>query len=566
MVLKWNCRCNRKTKQFNFYLLLLLVPLVQYWVLVGFLSQDVMSEEDAVVVERRILISEVENLKETVQDLTTQLKVSQETMQDLTTQFKDSQETVEGIITMMKEQEHATVNSRQKDNNDTTKDQTESRVFAPVLYNAGLGTSATHLFFDATCESGFISVHFNLACIQPEMQVGDGKNKEIYLPLAHHLSFEIHMEIVGHHNWLQECLKRPKEDGCSNLRSKDISGFLIRMKKLFIKILEQRVIVAFHDTPYTLYPTLFYQAVSHVYGKDKVPVVIMSTRDPKEWAKSRLKNHPDEICRDINMGQSNFDTCINDFLKREKKTTKSSNNGGVREQLFSFNDIFVRIPKLRLKNKDNDTSTIPSHNQQQQHGSIDKMVEGYEKGARRQFIKFHNASIYEFNAFEKRSNTHQEKVLPQTVSQELQLVLPEVLLNQQQRRAPPQQSSKHNLPWGTNDDGIGIRSSSFHSRRPPVKPLNITIHLVEQKNNIVSPEKTHRTCLFEASKQFVTDVKSGKKGQTVVHKKECANFCVSDKAFPFFSPFCQGNQICCEEICNYSQSPLEMCVEMGYAS
>eukprot|EP00592_Proboscia_alata_P014571 CAMPEP_0194396328 /NCGR_PEP_ID=MMETSP0174-20130528/124925_1 /TAXON_ID=216777 /ORGANISM="Proboscia alata, Strain PI-D3" /LENGTH=302 /DNA_ID=CAMNT_0039192377 /DNA_START=532 /DNA_END=1439 /DNA_ORIENTATION=+ len=301
-------------------------------------------------------------------------------MQDLTTQFKDSQETVEGIITMMKEQEHATVNSRQKDNNDTTKDQTESRVFAPVLYNAGLGTSATHLFFDATCESGFISVHFdlaciqpemqvgdgknnfdatcesgfisvhfNLACIQPEMQVGDGKNKEIYLPLAHHLSFEIHMEIVGHHNWLQECLERPKEDGCSNLRSKDIRGFLIRMKKLFIKILEQRVIVAFHDTPYTLYPTLFYQAVSHVYGKDKVPVVIMSTRDPKEWAKSRLKNHPDEICRDINMGQSNFDTCINDFLKREKKTTKSSNNGGVREQLFSFNDIFVKNSKITLE-------------------------------------------------------------------------------------------------------------------------------------------------------------------------------------------------------------------------
>uniref|UniRef100_A0A7S0GD26 Uncharacterized protein n=1 Tax=Proboscia inermis TaxID=420281 RepID=A0A7S0GD26_9STRA len=64
-------------------------------------QQDVMVEEDPVDVERRLVKSEIELLKQTVEDGTTQFKTSQETVQYHTTQLRISQETVQDLTTQV---------------------------------------------------------------------------------------------------------------------------------------------------------------------------------------------------------------------------------------------------------------------------------------------------------------------------------------------------------------------------------------------------------------------------------------------------------------------------------
>ena len=41
----------------------------------------------------------------------------------------------------------------------------DSIEFAPIIINAGQGTTGTHLFTEATCLLGYTSLHYNLGCI-----------------------------------------------------------------------------------------------------------------------------------------------------------------------------------------------------------------------------------------------------------------------------------------------------------------------------------------------------------------------------------------------------------------
>jgi hypothetical protein len=177
-----------------------------------------------------------------------------------------------------------------------------------MIIGAGLGTTGTHLIFEATCHMGFPSVHWNLGC------------------LPQNDNSEISQHYAKHEN-LRKVISAMKV--CIHNRQK--CGSALRWKSTVMNMMNQFVedgsIQAIHDTPYALVVPHLLRAADRF---NKTAFVILSERDPEEYARRRLSlghGKSDPICKNPgptdleNLSGGGFDLigCINHAAAQSDK-------------------------------------------------------------------------------------------------------------------------------------------------------------------------------------------------------------------------------------------------------
>ena len=155
-----------------------------------------------------------------------------------------------------------------------------------LVIGAGHGSTGTHLIFHTTCHLGFSSVHWNMGCLSPNNN--QFQENEIKGRFATHdmLRKEIHN--------MHTCIHR-RSKSCGNA---------LEWKANILTLVDELVqhrdgdIQAFHDTPY---PYIISQLVEASYRFDRIPIIILSERDPETYAKRRSSSYygwSDPICID----------------------------------------------------------------------------------------------------------------------------------------------------------------------------------------------------------------------------------------------------------------------------
>jgi hypothetical protein len=169
-----------------------------------------------------------------------------------------------------------------------------------------------------------------------------------------------------------------------------------RMKELFIQVLLQKEVLAFHDTPYALFPRLFHEAVQDVYGVSLTPKIVMSERSPRPWALSRLHKHSGYCCRD-NYDQIDFQGCIERALERHRQKTDDV----TAPLLFSETFLDFHNQQKELL-ESHDESTMLKATDGTRH-RLDAVTQGFEIAMQQHLERFHNNSIYAFDVFSQES-------------------------------------------------------------------------------------------------------------------------------------------------------------------
>lgn len=117
-----------------------------------------------------------------------------------------------------------------------------------------------------------------------------------------------HVAVVATFKRIQECCESPIDD-CTldNLRN-----WINHMKSNTTALLESQVVDALLDSPYTL---VSQHILRSIRGDSQwFPFVLLTERDPPEWARSRIAHHNPLICR-LLLGQATYgaldlDACL----------------------------------------------------------------------------------------------------------------------------------------------------------------------------------------------------------------------------------------------------------------
>lgn len=229
--------------------------------------------------------------------------------------------------------------SRQQQDGEEEQDSIE---YAPIIINAGQGTTGTHLFTEATCLLGYTSLHYNLGCIPSRYILPKTFNRTAPAGTSIEFNETLQSNIFGQHSFLLAKLNSLKR---INFKSnEDGKSFLIRAQKvledLIINAKAMNIVLSLHDTPYPfLLPYIIKFTKKHHNGKS--PLIILSERDPEEYISRRTStNHGDShiMCRQSLGNRSSYHNGSFDILgciERAVNNEKSSNlNGGENKDLL----------------------------------------------------------------------------------------------------------------------------------------------------------------------------------------------------------------------------------------
>jgi len=194
--------------------------------------------------------------------------------------------------------------------------------FAPIIIGAGQGTTGTHLFAEVTCRLGFVSLHWAIGCVPsnvislkyPTQQLSNSAGSDV---TAHHPQNSQRtpcpVSISKFNNGYSILLRYHTSAmrGYSGSKRSDNNTRLFRDK-----ILENldgvitwgkknKVALAIHDTPYPKLMPEIIKLVQKHYGNLAKPIILLSERDPQEWAARRIKTHvSDIICQPTRSGRN----------------------------------------------------------------------------------------------------------------------------------------------------------------------------------------------------------------------------------------------------------------------
>mmetsp|Transcript_51767 Transcript_51767/g.155351 ORF Transcript_51767/g.155351 Transcript_51767/m.155351 type:complete len:341 (-) Transcript_51767:954-1976(-) len=176
---------------------------------------------------------------------------------------------------------------------DKTVNKSSSRTY-PLFIDSGQGTTATHALHEALCDLNVPSAHFMRACYQTS-------NERNAIDEEVEKSVNDHWEVMNAWDKLRNCKNNP---GCSFSEG-------IRLDEEVRDRIETVIrggIGGVNDSPYPLY-------LSHVLKVSETlsagsTVLMMSERDPHEWAASRVKNHPDVFFCKNPLATLDFPLCI----------------------------------------------------------------------------------------------------------------------------------------------------------------------------------------------------------------------------------------------------------------
>lgn len=191
--------------------------------------------------------------------------------------------------------------------------------YAPLIIGAGQGTTGTHLFVDATCALGFVSLHYGIGCIPKHVVNISGvetayrdQETKIKVPLKLFSAYQDYGKLLQRHSRISSgFLKTFKNNETNLLDFRD--RILIDLEEIIIWGKRHNVGLALHDTPYPMLMPEILKLVQKHYGsmkgKSVKPIILLSERDPHEYTERRIKSHGSYswICRPPNIASTTID-------------------------------------------------------------------------------------------------------------------------------------------------------------------------------------------------------------------------------------------------------------------
>ena len=172
--------------------------------------------------------------------------------------------------------------------------------FKPLIFNAGEGTTATHAFYEATCQLGFRSVHWKLHCNYPET------NYERPSP-----GVLAHFDLLRAYNRLKNCATSPDDE--EDIECPTVNQTLHVMLDRINQVISSPDIDAIHDAPYPNFSEYVLIASKKIRGNE--PIVILSERNPQDWAERRIQHQTDVACRGNDVIGTNLYQCLQSAIQ-----------------------------------------------------------------------------------------------------------------------------------------------------------------------------------------------------------------------------------------------------------
>ena len=160
----------------------------------------------------------------------------------------------------------------------------------PLIFAAGFGNTGTHSIFRGTCAIGLCSVHWDLECCEKSIltypEYYTAVTSQQIVPFA---GFLAHRRTSKAFKVLNDCLLQD-EHPCPSVRVAFHS-----LRRHIDNVLSKKDIDVIHDTPYLEFTEYVLKSAEKTRGTK--PIVLMSERDPEEWAVRRVDtNHASFFC------------------------------------------------------------------------------------------------------------------------------------------------------------------------------------------------------------------------------------------------------------------------------
>ncbi len=302
--------------------------------------------------------------------------------------------------------------------------------FAPIIIGAGQGTTGTHLFAEATCRLGFVTLHYGVGCLPENALIPYNKTNEISRQIKnspHPLSCQVSIApSQSHYASLLQYHKNLSRGSLSLMRKKDTDlvelkhHLLDNLEKIIVWGKQNKVGLALHDTPYpNLIPEIF-QIVQKYYGGNKSnidkmipvkPIIILSERNAEEFVERRTRNHGSYswICRpDIDNFMNSTVTNTANFISTTPFNFEQMNETEFEGGAFDFigcinhanfsgvfsisNSSFSSIKRDRIF-----YSFTEAERMRHRHHLIDTM-KNYQQNMR-------NEAVFSYNVFDQKNRT-----------------------------------------------------------------------------------------------------------------------------------------------------------------
>ena len=325
-------------------------------------------------------------------------------------------------------------NDERSADNNINNDDDDGYEYAPIIVGAGMGTTGTHLMFDATCAMNIASVHYRLNCHLLHADNNNTaaatttttaaiatNNTHYYQKADYKTLLEHHLQLTRMMLTMQDMTSSPAATAANNNNNNFMTP--LQFKQKVLHHLEEiiawvyhhkqdnndegdgGITLALHDAPYPLLISSILKLVQKYFGIKTKPIILLSERNSNEWIVRRTKLHwrHTYVCRES--------VVLNDSRMSHANMRSSSRSleGG------AF-DILGCIDKAQRQ--------LQQHEQQQQQQQLtrDDIVYNLKEVQRlnhTQYVvdsmnDYQNAirdlAVFNYNMFERSSNNNRTSV------------------------------------------------------------------------------------------------------------------------------------------------------------
>ena len=276
---------------------------------------------------------------------------------------------------VIKNDERSAANNNNNNNDDDDYD------YAPIIVAAGMGTTGTHLMFDATCAMNIASVHYRLNChlLHAENNTAaTTTTAAIATNNTHYQKEDYYKTLLEHHRQLTRMMLTMKAMTTppAATAAANNNNFMtpLQFKQKVLHHLEEiiawgyhrhhhhkedndegggGITLALHDAPYPLLMPSIVKLVQKYFGSKARPIILLSERNPNEWIVRRTKLHGryTYICRESVLNSSRsleggaFDIvgCIDKALQQQQHEEK--------QQQLTRDDILYNLKEVQRLNQ-----------------------------------------------------------------------------------------------------------------------------------------------------------------------------------------------------------------------
>ena len=193
--------------------------------------------------------------------------------------------------------------------------------YAPIIVAAGMGTTGTHLMFDATCAMNIASVHYRLNChlLHAENNTAttaatttaaiETNNTRYYQQEDYKTLLEHHLQLTHMMLTMQDMTSPPtaaataaNNNFMTPLQFKQ--KVLHHLEEIIAWVYHQHhhkqdnneegrggITLALHDAPYPLLISSILKLTQKYFGNKTRPIILLSERNSNEWIDKRTKLH-----------------------------------------------------------------------------------------------------------------------------------------------------------------------------------------------------------------------------------------------------------------------------------